>query len=101
MHPAELAPLLEYYQAKSQLTTLNGSLSFAEVARELFQLGQKESGEAPLIRDETELDTLLAEERLLAVDGMASWCVPASGSPCDDAKFLPWSERTVCVKRES
>ncbi|NET40390.1 MAG: hypothetical protein F6K19_52075 [Cyanothece sp. SIO1E1] len=30
-HEETIAPLLEYYRQRSQLTTINGSLSFAEV----------------------------------------------------------------------
>ncbi len=69
-----LAPLLEYYQQQSQLVTINASLSFAEVTRDLVQLGQEDTGAAKLIRDEAELDALLASEARLVVDCMASWC---------------------------
>lgn len=78
-----LDPLLEYYQQRCsesgsegppQLATINGSLSFAEVASALAQLGQEDTGVAKLIRDEAELDALLASEPLLVVDCMASWC---------------------------
>jgi thioredoxin len=69
-----LEPLIEYYQQQSQLAAINASLSFAEVARELAQLGQEDTGAAKLIRDEAELDVLLASEPLLVVDCMASWC---------------------------
>ena len=68
----ETAPLLEYYQQRDQLTTINGSLPVAEVTRALTQLGE-ETGAARLI-DEAELDSLLARESLLVVDCMASWC---------------------------
>jgi thioredoxin len=70
----EITPLLEYYQQRSQLTTINGSLSFMEIASELFQLGQEKTGAARLIKDEAELDSLLAKESVLVVDCMASWC---------------------------
>lgn len=73
-HEAELAPLLEYYNLRSQLITINGSLPFAEVANELFQLGQEDAGAARVLRDEAELDSRLAAEPLLVVDCMASWC---------------------------
>ncbi|MBD1872665.1 nucleoside monophosphate kinase [Nodosilinea sp. FACHB-131] len=69
-----LEPLLEHYQQRSQLATINASLSSAEVASALAQLGQEDTGAAKLIRDEAELDTLLASEPLLVVDCMASWC---------------------------
>lgn len=69
-----LEPLLEHYQQRSQLATINASLSSAEVASALAQLGQEDTGAAKLIRDEAELDALLASESLLVVDCMASWC---------------------------
>ncbi|WOD41424.1 nucleoside monophosphate kinase [Nodosilinea sp. E11] len=69
-----LEPLIEYYQQRSQLATINASLSFAEVASALAQLGEEDTGAAKLIRDEAELDALLASEPLLVVDCMASWC---------------------------
>ncbi|MBD2114759.1 MULTISPECIES: nucleoside monophosphate kinase [Cyanophyceae] len=69
-----LEPLLEHYQQRSQLATINASLSSAEVANALAQLGQEDTGAAKLIRDEAELDALLASEPLLVVDCMASWC---------------------------
>lgn len=73
-HEAEIAPILAYYQERSQLTTINASLSFAEVARELAQLGQEDTGAARLIRNEAELDSLLTQQSMLVVDCMASWC---------------------------
>ncbi|MGB3616091.1 MAG: nucleoside monophosphate kinase [Elainellaceae cyanobacterium] len=73
-HQDEVAPLLKYYQQRSQLKTINGSLPFAEVARALTRLGQAETGAAQLIQDEAELDSHLAQESKLVVDCMASWC---------------------------
>lgn len=73
-HEEALAPLLEYYQSRSQLITINGSRPFAEIANELFQLGYEKTGAAPLIKDEAELDSLLAGESMVVVDCMASWC---------------------------
>ena len=75
-YEAEIAPLLDYYQQRSQLETINGSLPFAEVTRAVTKLGQATTGAAQLIQDEAELDALLAEESLLVVDCMASWCGP-------------------------
>jgi thioredoxin len=69
-----LEPLIAYYQQQAQLATINASLSFAEVANALAQLGEEDTGAAKLIRDEAELDALLASEPLLVVDCMASWC---------------------------
>lgn len=73
-HQEETAPLIEYYQQRSQLTTLNASLSTAEVTQALTALGEEETGAARLIKDEAELNSLLAKESLLVVDCMASWC---------------------------
>lgn len=73
-HQAEVEPLLEYYQQRDQLKTINASLSFAEVARDLACLGQEHVGAAPLIQDEAELDTLIHSKSMLVVDCMASWC---------------------------
>ena len=70
----DLEPLVEYYKGKSQLTTLNGSLSFAEISGKLFLMGYEESGSAGIIKDEAELNSLLQAEPLLVVDGLASWC---------------------------
>ena len=86
-HEAEVTPLLEYYQqpgaeaqsgaesgGRSRLITVNASLSLAEVARALAQIGQDDSGTAPVIYDEVELNAHLAREPHLVVDCMASWC---------------------------
>lgn len=69
-----LDPVVDYYQSRSQLTTINGSLSFAEITSKLFLMGYDESGTAELIKDEAELDSLIQKEPLLVVDGLASWC---------------------------
>lgn len=74
-HQEDVAPLLEYYQQRSRLKTVNASLSFAEVSSELAQLGNEAPGAARFIKDETELNTLLTgSDSLLVVDCMASWC---------------------------
>ncbi|ESA33363.1 adenylate kinase [Leptolyngbya sp. Heron Island J] len=73
-HRQEITPLLEYYRQQQQLTTINASLSFAEITQALFELFQTETGAARFIRDESELNSLLANESLLVVDCMASWC---------------------------
>lgn len=70
----ETAPLLKYYQQKGQLTTVNASLSFTEITQTLSELFQEETGSARFIQDESELNSLLAQESLLVVDCMASWC---------------------------
>ncbi|NJN20447.1 MAG: AAA family ATPase [Leptolyngbya sp. RL_3_1] len=75
-HQEAIAPLLDYYrqQRPAQLKTINASLSFAEVAAALADLGNEGTEAARLIQDEAELDALLAKESLLVVDCMASWC---------------------------
>ncbi|MGF1537588.1 MAG: nucleoside monophosphate kinase [Elainellaceae cyanobacterium] len=73
-HEEAVAPLLEHYGQRSQLKTVNGSLPFAEVARELARLGYRNTGAARLIEDEAALDALIEQEGRLVVDCMASWC---------------------------
>lgn len=73
-HQEEVAPILAYYRQRSQLTTLNGSLSFAEVASELAQMGLEETGATPWIQNEAELNDLLTQKPRLVIDCMASWC---------------------------
>lgn len=74
LYDEAIAPVLDYYRQRSQLETINASLSFAEVARELAQLGQADTDAALLIKDEAELNSLIARESRLVVDCMASWC---------------------------
>ena len=73
-HQKETAPLLEYYKQQTQLTTVNASLSSTEITQTLASLFQEKTGSARFIQNESELDSLLAEESLLVVDCMASWC---------------------------
>ena len=73
-HQEETAPLREYYKQQQQLTTINASLSFAETTQTLFELFEDDMDAARFIRDESELNSLLAKEPLLVVDCMASWC---------------------------
>jgi thioredoxin len=73
-YQAEVEPVLDYYQQHNCLKIINASLPFAEVARDLAQLGQDQAGAAPWIHDEAELDTLIASQSRLVVDCMASWC---------------------------
>lgn len=74
LYQEETVPLIEYYQRRSQLKTINGNRSFAEVASDLAQLNHEALGAARMIKDEAELNSLLARESLLVVDCMASWC---------------------------
>ncbi|NEZ58016.1 nucleoside monophosphate kinase [Adonisia turfae] len=73
-HQQETAPVLEYYRQQEQLTTVNASLSFAEITQALAELFAEEAGAARFIQDESELNSLLEQEPLLVVDCMASWC---------------------------
>ncbi len=73
-HQVETVPLLEYYQQQQQLTPINASLSAEEVTQALLELFVEETAAVPFIHDESELDSLLAQESLLVVDCMASWC---------------------------
>ncbi|MEA5465550.1 nucleoside monophosphate kinase [Leptothoe sp. PORK10 BA2] len=75
LYREEVAPLIDYYQQRDQLTMVNGNQSAAEVNYALAALGQQEeTGAARFIQNESELDSLLAKESLLVVDCMASWC---------------------------
>ncbi len=74
LHQEETLPLLDYYQQQEQLTTINASLSVVEITQALSALFEAETGAARFIRDESELNSLLAKESLLVVDCMASWC---------------------------
>ena len=69
-----LDPLVDYYKERSQLATINGSLSFAEISSKLFVMGYDETGSAGVIKDEAELNSLIQGESLLVVDCLASWC---------------------------
>lgn len=100
-HQAEVAPLLDYYKSRSQLKTLNGSLPFAEVAHELAQLGYEDSGAVHLIKDEAELNALLAQKPLLVVDGMASWCGACKVvSPLIDQLANEYGDRATVMKMD-
>ena len=101
LHQEETAPLVDYYRQRSQLTTVNASLPFAEVARELAQLGCEETGAAHLIKDEAELDSLLADKSLLVVDCMASWCGPCKlVTPLIDQLANAYGDRAKVMKMD-
>lgn len=70
----ETTPLLQYYQQQGQLTNVNASLSFSEITQTLSELFKEDTDSARFIQDESELNSLLAQESLLVVDCMASWC---------------------------
>ena len=73
-HKDAIAPVLDYYRQQGQLTSVNASVSKAEIDHALGQLGDDVAGAAPFVQDEAELDALLEQETLLVVDCTASWC---------------------------
>jgi len=98
-YKAQTVPLVDYYQQHDQVVTINGSLSTAEVANELFQLGHEETGAARFIQGEAELDSLLANEALVVVDCVASWCGPCKQvSPLIDQLAENCSDSATVVK---
>jgi adenylate kinase family enzyme len=98
-HQAALEPLLAYYQQRQQLQTINGSLSFAEVARDLAALGQSPSGAAPFIQHEAELDRLITQESRLVVNCTASWCGSCKQvSPSIDKLAEAYGDRVKVMK---
>ncbi|PSN17726.1 adenylate kinase [filamentous cyanobacterium CCP5] len=100
-HQEEVAPLLEYYGQRSQLQTLNGNLSFAELARDLAQLGDEYPGAARFIPDEAELDSLIAQEPRLVVDCMASWCGSCKQvAPLIDRLAETYGDRLTVMKMD-
>ncbi|MEO0406319.1 MAG: nucleoside monophosphate kinase [Cyanobacteria bacterium P01_A01_bin.135] len=72
-HEAAVAPLLAYYQGRSQLETISGSLPAPEVASRLARLGQ-EASRVPCLEDEAALDAYLAKSPRLVVHCTAAWC---------------------------
>lgn len=101
-HKEDVAPLLAYYQGPethSRLQTINASVSFAEVAQALALLGQEETGAARVLKDEAELDALLAQESSLVVDCMASWCGSCKQvAPLIDRLAQAHQDRATVVK---
>lgn len=69
-------PLIERYQRRLCLTTVNASRTAAEIANELSQLGIEETGTARFIENAAEFNALLAADRPLIVDCTAAWCGP-------------------------
>jgi adenylate kinase family enzyme len=98
-HQTDITPVLDYYQQRSQLQTLNASRSFAEVAAALAELDQTDTGAARLIANEAELDQLLATTPYLVVDCMASWCGSCKQiAPYLDRLAETYSDRATVVK---
>lgn len=92
-------PVLEYYREQSRLTVVNGSRSEAEVANDLAQIEEKETGAARFLQSEAELDALISEESLLVVDCVASWCGPCKQvSPLIDRLAEEYGDRARVMK---
>jgi thiol-disulfide isomerase/thioredoxin len=98
-HRAAVQPLLDYYQGRSQLVTINANQSFAEVAAAIAQLGETETGAVQLLPSEAELDRRLAETEYLVVDCMASWCGSCKQiAPALDRLAETYGDRVPVVK---
>ena len=98
-YQARVDPLLDYYEQRSRLKTVNASRSVAEVTNELSQLGDENVGAARFIRDEVELDVLVEQESILVVDCVASWCGPCKlVTPMIDRLAEEMGDRASVVK---
>lgn len=98
-HHETLTPVLNYYQQQAQLKTVNGNLSFDEVAHEIFQLGHAGSDTARFIKDEAELNALLEKEPMMVVDCMASWCGSCKQvTPLIDKLAIAYGDRVNVLK---
>ena len=94
-----IGPVIEYYEQRDRLVTVNANLSEAEVANALAQIGEEETGAARFVRDEAELDLLIKQETLLVVDCVASWCGPCKlVSPLIDRLAEEMGDRASVVK---
>ena len=95
----EIEPVVEYYEQRNRLKTVNASRSVAEVTNELSLLGNEDMGAAPFIRDEAELDALVEKEALVVVDCIASWCGPCKiVTPMIDRLAEEMGDRASVVK---
>lgn len=99
-----IIPVMEYYQqpvadgGSSRFTVINGSQSVAEVTNAIARIGEEETGAARFI-SEAELDELMAQESLLVVDCVASWCAPCKQvSPMIDRLAETFCDRATVVK---
>ncbi|MEM6451866.1 MAG: nucleoside monophosphate kinase [Cyanobacteria bacterium P01_D01_bin.105] len=100
-HEKATLPVIELYARDGRLTTVNGCLNEKEVANALYMLGHQETGAAALIHDEAELDALLAEDTLIVVDGMASWCGSCKlVAPMVDQLAEAYGDRAKVVKMD-
>lgn len=99
VYKEQTTPLVEHYQKRLCLTTVNANHAAAEVENELSLLGIKETGIARFIKDETEFDALLAEALPLVVDCTASWCGPCKlVSPLMDQLAGEYGDHVNVVK---
>ena len=95
----EIEPVVEYYEQRNRLKTVNASRSVAEVTNELSLLGNEDMGAAPFIRDEAALDALVEKEALVVVDCIASWCGPCKiVTPMIDRLAEEMGDRASVVK---
>ncbi|MEL6777305.1 MAG: adenylate kinase [Cyanobacteria bacterium J06597_16] len=99
IYDEQTTPLIDHYQRRLCLTTINANRSAAEVASELSQLGIDETGMASFIQDEAEFNTLLAKSAPLVVDCTASWCGPCKlVAPLMDKLAAEYSDRINVFK---
>lgn len=99
IYKKETTLLIEHYQKRLCLTTINANRTVEEIAHELSFLGTQETGDAKFIRDESEFDDLLAAAVPLVVDCTASWCGPCKlVAPMMDKLAAEYGERVNVFK---
>lgn len=99
IYKEETTPLIEHYQKRLCLTTVNANRAVEEVAHELSLLGTEETGAAKFIKDEAEFNRLLAEAMPLVVDCTASWCGPCKlVAPMMDKLAAEYGDRVNIFK---
>ena len=76
VYEKETVPLVNYYQQRQCLSTVNGNVPAAEVSNAVVLSTEKETGAARYVQDEAEFDALLAQNALLVTDCTAAWCGP-------------------------